>query len=71
MIQATLRVGYLELKRVVPGYRLSKCTSEFIKDTLRGRPYGRYVLRTSRSDQGDLQEAMASYFVRHHLQATP
>ncbi len=32
MIQATLRVGYLELKRVVPGYRLSKCTPEFIKD---------------------------------------
>ena len=32
MIQATLRVGYLELKRVVLGYRLSKCTPEFIKD---------------------------------------
>ena len=50
MIQATLRVGYLELKRVILGYRLSKCTPEFIRD---------------------LQEAMASYFVRHHLQATP
>ncbi len=48
MIQATLRVGYLELKRVVLGYRLSKCTPQFIKD---------------------LQEAMASYFVRHHHQA--
>ena len=48
MIQATIRVGYLELKRVVLGYRLQKCSPEFIKD---------------------LQEAMATYFVRHHLQA--
>ena len=32
MIQATLRVGYLELKRVILGYRLSKCTPEFIRD---------------------------------------
>ena len=47
MIQAMIRVGYLELKRVVLGYRLQKCSPEFIKD---------------------LQEAMATYFVRHHHQ---
>jgi hypothetical protein len=61
MIQATLRVGYLELKRVVPGYRLSKCPRNLSKTCkkpwrsilcaiiIKRRPDGRSVLWTSKN----------------------
>ena len=32
MIQATLRLGYLELKRVVINYHLKDCTKQYIKE---------------------------------------